>query len=306
MKTTAPVDEVYRIIHTDHPDPFSILGPHLIKTNGGTSLAIRAFMPDAETLTVVVSAGKGKTKEHPMQKVHDAGFFEIVIPKKAKVVPYQLKKSTASGSVEVINDSYSFLPTLSEVDLYLFNKGDHHRVYEKLGAHYTEVNGVGGVQFAVWAPTARSVSVIGNFNGWDRRKHAMRMLGASGIWEIFVPGLAEGELYKFHVKTQSGFVLEKADPYGFEMELRPQTASKINFLSKFTWSDDEWMKNRAGSNVSEKPMAVYEVHLGSWQRGEDNRWLTYRETAERLIDHVKKMGYTHVELMPVMEHPFDG
>ncbi|MEK9139289.1 MAG: 1,4-alpha-glucan branching protein GlgB, partial [Bacteroidota bacterium] len=245
-------------------------------------------------------------REYPMQKVHEAGFFEVVISNQANVVPYQLKKTLASGNVEVFYDSYSFLPTLSEVDLYLFNKGDHHRIYEKLGAHYTEVNGVGGVQFAVWAPTARSVSVIGNFNGWDRRKHAMRTLGSSGVWEIFIPGMPEGELYKFHVKTQHGFVMDKTDPYGFEMELRPRTSSKVNFLSSFSWSDDEWIKQRGASSLFEKPMAIYEVHIGSWQRGKDNRWLTYRETAELLVDYVKKMGYTHIELLPVLEHPFDG
>jgi 1,4-alpha-glucan branching enzyme len=238
--------------------------------------------------------------------VHEAGFFELVIPRRAKVVPYQLKKTLASGRIEVFNDSYSFLPTLSEVDLYLFNKGDHHRIYEKLGAHYTEVNGVGGVQFAVWAPSARSVSVIGNFNQWDRRKHAMRVLGASGVWEIFIPGLPEGELYKFQVKTPSGFVMDKADPYGFEMELRPQTASKVNFLTGFAWEDAEWLVRRAQGKQLDKPMSVYEVHLASWRPYPDGRWMTYRETAEALVDYVTRLEYTHIELLPVMEHPFDG
>lgn len=306
MKTTAPVDEVYQVIHTDHSDPFSVLGPHIVKEKSGTALAVRAFIPDAEALSVIIGRGKEGAKEYPMRKVHEAGFFEVVIPRKAAVIPYQLKKTTPSGAVEVFNDSYSFLPTLSETDLYLFNKGDHHRIYEKLGAHFAEVDGVGGVQFTVWAPSARSVSVIGDFNDWDRRKHAMRVLGSSGIWEIFIPGLAEGALYKFHVKTQQGFVMDKADPYGFEMELRPQTASKVNFLDHFQWSDETWIQRRAASNLSDSPIAVYEVHLGSWQRGEDNRWLTYREIADRLVEYLKKMGYTHVELMPVMEHPFDG
>jgi 1,4-alpha-glucan branching enzyme len=306
MKTTAPVEEVYRVIYTDHPDPFSVLGPHLVKEKTDTVLAIRAFIPDAESLSVIITPEKGKSEEYTMERIHDTGFFEVVISKNAKVIPYKLKKTTASGVVEVFNDSYSFLPTLSETDLYLFNKGDHHRIYEKLGAHYAEVNGVGGVQFAVWAPTARSVSVIGNFNNWDRRKHAMRILGASGIWEIFIPGLPEGELYKFHVKTQHGFVLDKADPYGFEMELRPKTASKVNYLSTFKWSDNQWIQQRAKSDSLNKPIAMYEVHLGSWQRGDDNRWLTYKEIAERLVEYVKRMGYTHIELMPVMEYPFDG
>ncbi|HCV43748.1 MAG TPA: 1,4-alpha-glucan branching enzyme [Bacteroidetes bacterium] len=304
MKTTAPVDEVYQVIYTDHSDPFRVLGPHIVKDKGGSALAIRAFIPDAESLSVVIETGKAN--EYPMDKVHETGFFEVVIPKQTDVAPYELKKTTHGGAVETFKDSYSFLPTLSETDLYLFNKGDHHQMYEKLGAHYVEVNGVGGVQFAVWAPTARSVSVIGNFNSWDRRKHAMRMLGASGIWEIFIPGLPEGELYKFHVKTQHGFVLDKADPYGFEMELRPKTASKVNFLSRFEWSDGAWLEQRKTSKSLDKPIAIYEVQLGSWQRGEDNRWLTYRELAQRLVEYAKRMGYTHIELMPVMEYPFDG
>ncbi|MBM2846162.1 MAG: glgB [Bacteroidetes bacterium] len=198
------------------------------------------------------------------------------------------------------------MPTLSDFDMYLFNAGDHHRIHDKLGAHFAEVSGIGGVQFAVWAPAARSVSVIGSFNNWDRRSHAMRALGSSGIWEIFVPGLKEGELYKFQVKTQQGFVLDKADPYGFEMELRPLTASKVNFLTGHEWKDDAWIAQRKSADPLGRPMSVYEVHLGSWQRGENNRWLSYREIADRLVTYMKKVGFTHVEFLPVMEHPFDA
>jgi 1,4-alpha-glucan branching enzyme len=223
-----------------------------------------------------------------------------------EVFPYQLKMTLESGRVEVFHDSYSFMPTLTDLDIYLFNAGDHHRIYDKLGAHCTEIDGIGGVQFAVWAPAARSVSVIGDFNDWDRRSHAMRVLGSSGIWEIFVPGLMEGELYKFEVKTQQGLIMDKADPYGFEMELRPQTASKVNFLQHYVWNDRDWMEKRTAADLLAAPISAYELHLGSWQRGENNRWLTYRETAERLVDYVKKAGYTHIELLPVMEHPFDG
>jgi 1,4-alpha-glucan branching enzyme len=212
------------------------------------------------------------------------------------------------NAVEIFKDSYSFLPTLSEFDLYLFNSGDHHRIYDKLGAHSLEVNGVGGVQFAVWAPNARSVSVVGNFNNWDRRRHAMRVLGASGVWEIFVPGLKEGELYKFQIKTKSGNVLDKADPYATEMELRPKTASKTNFLKQYDWNDNAWINRRAESDHLGEPISIYEVHLGSWARvtEDNNRWLTYRELAERLVAYVQERGFTHIELMPVMEHPFDA
>ena len=179
MNTTASVDEVYRVIFTDHHDPFTVLGHHLID---GGRLAIRAFLPGAETVSVIVRGGKLSGEEIPMERVHELGFFEAIIPGCSGVFPYELRKTRSGGREEVFHDSYSYMPTLTDFDIYLFNAGDHHRIYEKLGAHYAEVNGVGGVQFAVWAPSARSVSVIGDFNAWDRRCHAMRVLGSSGIW----------------------------------------------------------------------------------------------------------------------------
>ncbi|MEW6510286.1 MAG: 1,4-alpha-glucan branching protein GlgB [Bacteroidota bacterium] len=305
MNTTAGIDDVYRVIFTDHHDPFTVLGAHLLD---GDRLAVRAFLPGATAVSVVREQGKGKGKgrEYPMTKVHEHGFFEVVIPSCREVFPYKLKKTMSDGRVESFHDSYSFMPTLTDFDIYLFNAGDHHRIYEKLGAHYAEVAGIGGVQFAVWAPSARSVSVIGDFNAWDRRHHAMRVLGSSGVWEIFIPGLPEGSLYKFQVKTHSGYVMDKADPYGCEMEQRPRTASCVNFLQGYEWGDAEWMASRARGEQLGRPMAVYEVHAGSWQRGDGNRWLGYRELAEGLIAHVKRHGYTHIELLPVMEHPFDG
>ncbi len=318
MKTTAPIDDVYRVIFNDHHDPFQVLGAHIIHIDGKKAIVIRAFVPDADKLTVVpagatpkkAAASSGKTstkkKEYPMEKLHQDGFFEVVIKGKAKLFPYRLRKVNFDGNVQEFHDSYSFMPTLTDFDIYLFNMGDNHRIYEKLGAHYAEVNGIGGVQFAVWAPSARSVSVIGNFNNWDRRFHAMRVLGSSGIWEIFIPGLPEGELYKFHVKTQQGFVLDKTDPYGTEMELRPQTAARVNFLDGYTWNDSQWMEARASTDQLNKPMSVYEVHLGSWRLKDDGEWLTYTEAAEALVAYVKKIGYTHIELMPIQEHPYDG
>jgi 1,4-alpha-glucan branching enzyme len=305
MKTTAPIDEVYRVIFNDHHDPFRVLGPHLIDVQGARAVAIRAFLPTAASASVVTT-GKRPKKEYPMEKIQEQGFFEVVIPGQSEVFPYQIRMTTSAGKVEVFRDSYSFMPTLTDFDIYLFNAGDHHRIHDKLGAHFAEVNGIGGVQFAVWAPAARSVSVIGSFNNWDRRSHAMRTLGSSGIWEIFIPGLQEGELYKFQVKTQQGFVLDKGDPYGFEMELRPLTASKVNFLTGYTWNDDAWLSWRKDADHLGLPMSVYEAHPGSWQRGENNRWLSYRELAGRLVPYLKKEGFTHVEFLPVMEHPFDG
>jgi 1,4-alpha-glucan branching enzyme len=303
MHTTAIVDDVYRVIFTDHHDPFAVLGPHLLD---GDRLAIRSFLPGAENAAILCEGGKYKGKEFVMEKVHELGFFEVVIPACTAVFPYHIRKGLPGGDVEEFHDSYSFLPTLSDVDLYLFNAGDHHRIYEKLGAHDMEINGMGGVQFAVWAPGARSVSVIGEFNHWDRRFHAMRVLGSSGIWEIFIPGLQEGVLYKFQVRTQNGFVMDKADPYGREMELRPRTASKVNFLRGYEWHDKEWMEEREKGRDLARPLSAYEVHPGSWRRGEDGRFLTYHEMAEQLVPYLLKMGFTHLELLPIMEHPFDG
>ena len=303
MKTTASIDEVYRVIFNDHHDPFAVLGPHLID---GGRLAIRAFLPGAETVSGIAGGGELSGKEIPMERVHELGFFEVVIPGCREVFPYELRKTLSGGHEEVFHDSYSYMPTLTDVDIYLFNAGDHHRIYEKLGAHYAEVNGVGGVQFAVWAPSARSVSVIGDFNAWDRRCHAMRVLGSSGIWEIFIPGLPEGELYKFQIKTQRGFVMDKTDPYGAEMEIRPRTASKVNFLRGFEWGDAAWMETRARGGQLGGPLAMYEAHIGSWEREEGNRWLTYREFADRIVGYLLQEGFSHIELMPVMEHPLDA
>ena len=308
MKSTVSPDDIAKIVHTDHYDPFTVLGAHLLEVKGKQGIAIRAFLPDAEKAEVIELVGGAESSAYTMTMVGEGGFFEAFIAGRHEVFPYKLRRHSPEGDVATFYDSYAFLPTLTEFDLYLFNAGDHHRIYEKLGAHFAEVGGVGGVQFAVWAPGARSVSVIGSFNGWDRRKHAMRVLGSSGVWEIFVPGLPDGELYKFQIKTGSGAILDKCDPYGFEMELRPSTASRVNLLNGFEWRDESWMKNRPASNPLGTPLSIYEVHLASWARvpEERDRWLTYRELAVRLVEYVQKRGFTHIELLPVMEHPLDA
>jgi 1,4-alpha-glucan branching enzyme len=197
---------------------------------------------------------------------------------------------------------------MGELDLYLFGQGDHHKIYEKLGAHPMEVNGVKGVYFAVWAPNARNVSVIGNFNVWHGGKHQMRVLGSSGIWELFVPDIGVGEVYKYEVKDQSGNIFEKSDPYGFQFEVRPASGSIVADLSKHQWADQQWMDRRLRTDPLAQPISIYEVHLGSWMRvvEEGNRFLTYRELAHKLLEYVKKMGYTHIQLLPVAEHPLDA
>ena len=306
MRTTATIDDVYRIVHTDHYDPFQVLGVHVLEEKGKREVVVRAFLPGAREVSVLPDKPIQGVSEFSLEKVHDEGFFEAIIPGAREPFLYQLKKILGDGTTEVFHDSYSFMPTLTDFDIYLFAAGDHHRIYEKLGAHYAEISGIGGVQFAVWAPGARSVSVIGEFNGWDRRHHAMRVLGSSGIWEIFIPGLPEGSLYKFQVKTQSGYVLDKSDPYGFEMEVRPRSASRVNFLGGFTWNDTAWLEARDHQNYISKPIAVYEVHLGSWMRTGTGDWLSYRDVAERLVEYVTRMGYTHVEFLPITEFPFDA
>jgi 1,4-alpha-glucan branching enzyme len=205
-------------------------------------------------------------------------------------------------------DPYSFLPILSEYDLYLFNEGSHHKIYERLGAHLRTIDGIKGTLFAVWAPCAIRVSVVGNFNQWDGRRHQLRRLGSSGVWEIFIPGISNGEVYKYEILTPSNEIYIKSDPYAFYSELRPNTASIVYDIDNYQWGDEAWIKTRDSSNIFEKPISIYEVHLGSWKRAseDNNRFLNYREFAKELVKYVKEMGYTHIEILPVAEHPFDG
>ncbi len=197
-------------------------------------------------------------------------------------------------------------PFFSDMDKYLFAEGNHERIYEKLGAHITEIDGVTGVHFAVWAPNAKTVYLEGDFNFWNSAEHPMLSLGESGVWTRFEPGLSISALYKFRIETHDGRLLEKADPYAFAAELRPQTASVVTDLDVHTWNDADWLTRRAETQALDAPIAVYELHLGSWRRGEGNRYLTYAELADQLIPYVKEMGYTHLELLPIAEHPFDG
>ncbi len=217
-------------------------------------------------------------------------------------------RETLEGDEWEFDDPYRFPPFLSDFDLHLLSEGTHYDAYEKLGAHLREIEGVRGVTFAVWAPDARRVSVVGDFNNWDGRRHPLRVRGESGIWEIFLPGLGEGEIYKYEIKSRDNSLLGlKADPFAFYSEFRPKTASVVYDVNRYTWHDDAWMAERPRRQALDAPLAIYEVHLGSWMRApeEDNRILNYRELAERLVDYVLKMGFTHVELLPVMEHPLD-
>jgi len=262
-----------------------------------------------------------------MEATHDPHFFECVVDT-PELSNYQLRLKEGEHD-RVIYDPYAFrTPYLTDFDIHLFAEGNHHRIYEKLGAHVTEVEGVKGVYFAVWAPNARNVSVLGDFNWWDGRKHQMRKID-NGIWELFIPGLDYGAHYKYEIKNFAGHIYEKSDPYGFQQEVRPKTASIVADLDSYTWNDSDWMEQRRHSDPLTQPVSVYEVHLGSWLHasadepaklpdgGEEPvvvvseykpgaRFLTYRELADKLIPYVKNLGFTHIELLPVAEHPFDG
>jgi 1,4-alpha-glucan branching enzyme len=243
-----------------------------------------------------------------MERCHAGGLFAAFISGQSLPFRYRIRFVFADGNYWESDAPYRFLPTLGDMDLYLAGEGKHHRLYDGLGAHLCDMDGVSGVSFAVWAPNAKRISVIGDFNNWDGRLFPMRQMGASGIWELFVPGLKAGTLYKYEIKTARGDLRIKTDPYAFAMELRPKTASIVWDLKAYEWQDDQWTTDRSQRNLRQEPMAIYEVHLGSWMRvaEEGNRWLTYRELAPRLVEHVKKFGFTHVELLPVAEHPLDA
>ncbi|MBI3378670.1 MAG: 1,4-alpha-glucan branching protein GlgB [Nitrospirae bacterium] len=298
-------EHIKLIIKAEHWDPFQALGMHEVKTGGKKAVTVRAFMPETDRAWVVDVV---QNKSHEMEKTHKAGFFEKNFENRNDFFQYKLKVKTSDNRIAEFFDPYSFLPVLSDFDLHLIGEGSHYKKYEKLGSHVIEVNGIKGIHFAVWAPNAKRVSVAGDFNNWDGRRHQMRVLGSSGVWEIFVPGLDEGEVYKFEIKSKSGEIFLKADPYAFYFEARPKSASVVYDINKYRWNDSEWFRMRSEKNWFESPVSVYEAHLGSWMRvpEEENRFLTYRELADKLIGYVKDMEYTHIELMPVTEHPLDA
>ncbi len=295
----AGTSEIDRLLALEHSDPHSVLGAH--PENG--RVIVRAYRPDATKIFLLMD---GSTRR-AMQPREAPGFFEIVVADRSEVFPYRLEVHYPDGTVAIGRDPYSFLPTLGDLDLYLWGEQTHQRAWDKLGAHPLEMGGIMGVAFAVWAPTARSVSVVGDFNRWDGRLHMMRVLGSSGIWEIFVPGLEVGAIYKYEIRTVHGALLLKSDPFAIRMESPPATAS-IVYRSEYSFEDQGWMRSRAQRDPIKAPISVYEVHPGSWRRVPEDgyRWLTYRELADQLGDYVEEMGFTHVEFMPLMEHPFSG
>ena len=242
-----------------------------------------------------------------MQRVHHSGLFEALIFNRKERFKYKFKMLDYFNNEHYINDIYSFwTEKLTEFDRYLFNRAQHYKIYDKMGAHIMEVDGVKGVHFAVWAPNAQNISVVGNFNNWDGRRHRMIKDENSGIWTLFIPDLCEGDLYKYEIKGYHGNIFLKADPYAFYSELRPANASIVWDINKYKWNDAEWLHQRYYTNHYEKPISIYEVHLPSWQRTLKNEFLNYRYLAHKLVEYVKQHGFTHIELLPILEHPLDA
>ena len=307
-ETTIERPEIEAIVGARHGDPFAVLGPHVEvgETADDRRLVIRTFQPDAVAVTVVDAASHEDLV--PLQRVHPAGVFEGPVPGRAEAFAYHLRVDWSGGS-QVVDDPYRFPIILGDLDRHLLGEGNHLRNYERLGAHPMTLDGVPGTAFAIWAPNARRVSVVGPFNNWDGRRHPMRLHPGIGVWELFVPGVLAGTTYKFELLGAHDQVLPlKADPYAFYAEQPPATASVVHGTPRHQWGDQDWMAKRHGPNDRHSPVVIYEVHLGSWQRvpEEYHRYLTYRELAERLVPYVKEMGFTHIELMPVHEFPFDG
>jgi len=289
--------EVEALVQGTHNNPHHILGMHECIDD----VYINAYLPGAKVVTATDISTK---KKYTLVADRVPGFFSVVIKNKQRF-DYKLNVKFDSGEELSYIDPYIFEPVIDPIDVSLFNEGKHYNIYEKMGAHPLTVDGVEGVMFAVWAPNAERVSVVGNFNNWDGRRHPMRKIDYSGIFEIFIPGKYVGEIYKYEICAKSGKVFMKSDPYAFSSELRPANASRIVDLS-YKWKDSQWMKDRESKDVIAQPMAVYEMHIGAWKRPDDGReFYNYRDIAHLLADYLVEMNYNYVELMPVMEHPYD-
>jgi len=294
-------DELRSLVELKHRSPHELLGMHPLGDASG--VVARAFVPGAAGIEIQAVHEKNQPRIK-LKRLHESGLFEGSAKQAKRVYAYDLVITDTTGAVRRTRDPYSFLPTLSEADLYLFNKGDERRIYEKLGAQLRTVDGVKGTSFAVWAPNARRVSVVGDFNQWDGRRHPMRLLGLSGVWEIFIPDVGAGSHYKFELENLHGQIVLKTDPYGFFFEVPPKTASIVWGNDRFAWTDGEWLARREQRDPLRSPMAIYEVHLGSWRKKSPNESFSYRELAEPLTAFLRRTGFTHVEFLPVAEHAF--
>ncbi len=295
------------VVRGQHGDPFGVLGPHIDPEHG--QLIVRALWPRASAMELDLR--HPVQARVPMARRHPDGLFEAAVAEVRSLdrgVDYRLITTFETGTRE-LDDPYRVGRIITDFDLHLFGEGTLLQAHERLGAHPMDLGGLNGVHFAVWAPNAQRVSVIGDFNDWDGRVHPMRHLLPSGVWELFVPGLGQGEKYKFEVRTPAGHLLHKTDPYGRRFEVPPRSAAIVHGADGYAWQDARWMETRRNADSwLTRPMSTYEVHLGSWRTvpEEDNRPLTYGELAERLVPYVKSFGFTHIELLPVLEHPYGG
>src|SRR6516225_10031917 len=294
-------NELSSLVEVRNRSPHQLLGMH--ELGEGKGIVARALLPAAAKVEVQPVLEKDLSVI-PLKRIPKTDVFEGVAPKASRVYSYDLVITDKDGNVRRTRDPYSFLPTLGEGDLYLFGKGDERRIYDKLGGHLRTVDGVTGASFAVWAPNAQRISVVGDFNQWDGRTHQMRSLGPSGVWEIFIPGVGEGAHYKFEVRNRQGHIVLKTDPYGFFFETPPKNAAILWDNRKFNWTDDAWLTERRHRDPLRSPLSIYEVHLGSWRKKTMGESPGYRELAEPLVQYVKQMGFTHVEFLPVAEHAF--
>ncbi len=297
-------DDIESFVHGHHGSPFTWLGPHQTESlEGRAGWVVRTYCPGAEKVEIRLDDGETVA----MERLHDEGFFQARLYRFSSETPrYRYICYFPLGYTEERRDPYAYRHLLTDLDLYLLGEGTHFHSYRRLGAHLDSHDGVDGTRFAVWAPNARSICVIGDFNNWDRRLHPMQIHHSTGIWQVFLPDVGVGANYKYLMTFQSGQQQEKIDPYGFYFEEPPKTAAIIYDLGKFQWDDQEWMKRRQETDPLKAPLSIYEAHLGSWKRAPGDRPLSYRELADQMVPYLKRMGFTHIELLPITEHPFTG
>ncbi|GAK52887.1 1,4-alpha-glucan-branching enzyme [Candidatus Moduliflexus flocculans] len=306
MKTVLVQKKIHALLNLTCSDPFEILGMRSLPTEGKRgSLTVRALLPGMDNASIY---DPHRQKRYPMTRIHEAGLFEKTFANRKKPFPYEIEVLNGHGEPHRFFDPYAFPSLLSADALSAFLSDAAYDIYESLGCHFREVDGVNGALFAVWAPNAKGVSVIGDFNNWNGLRHPMRLLKKWGVWELFLPDVKEGDRYQYQIVTAQGEKIQKSDPYGFAFELPPSNKTIVTALHDFPWEDANWLEQRKQYTPLKSPISTYEVHLGSWMKhaGEDNRFLTYRELAETLIPYIKELGFTHIELMPVAEHPFYG